>query len=198
MPMTASEREMLAKRDDLLTQGERMIISQALDDLAFRARTEGIPVRNDDTLAKLEAAFIRYLLDCKGVDTSVVYHGYPALDIDKRLWQDRPMHIRAKNERRVVYALLTKVLEAGFTIDNVYDGEERTKATTVKDAMELIFNLDTSYVWVKKEGFRPHYMLFVLGNADDGSEALADWSYSEDDLDGFNALLSGFDSSTVV
>jgi len=196
--MTASEREMLAKRDDLLTQGERMIISQALDDLAFRARTEGIPVRNDDTLAKLEAAFIRYLLDCKGVDTSVVYHGYPALDIDKRLWQDRPMHIRAKNERRVVYALLTKVLEAGFTIDNVYDGEERTKATTVKDAMELIFNLDTSYVWVKKEGFRPHYMLFVLGNADDGSEALADWSYSEDDLDGFNALLSGFDSSTVV
>jgi hypothetical protein len=198
MNLTAAERDLLAKRDTMLSQSERMIISQSLDDVVYRAKLEGLRLLIDDNLTKLEAAFVRYLLTCKGFDTSVAENGFPALDIDKTLWKDQPMHIRAKNERKVVYALLTQAVEAGFKFVDVYDGEEHEKVSNVKEAMEVVFNLDISYVWMCKEGFKKHYLMFVLGNAEDGSEALADWSYTEGDPDGWNALVDGFDASKVV
>ena len=198
MTMTPAEREFLDNRYDTLSQEERSIVMLALDDMVYRAKLHGIPLRSDEPLDKLKAAFVRYLLNCKGFDTNVAENGFPALDIDAKLWKDRPIHIRAKNERKVVYALLTQAVEAGFQLVDVYDGDEHAKVSNVKEAMEIVFNLDISYVWMKKDGHPKHYMMFVLGNAEDGSEALADWSYAEGDPDGWNALLDGFDASKVV
>lgn len=198
MAMTPAEREFLDKRYDTLTQEEWSIIMLALDDMVYRAKLHGIPIRDGETLDRLKAAFVRYLLDCKGVDTSAAENGFPSLDIDTKLWKDQPMHLRAKNERKVVYALLTQAVEAGFQLVDVYDGDEHEKVSTVKEAMEIVFNLDTSYVWMRKEGFKKHYLMFVLGNAEDGSETLADWGYTDGDPDGWNAFLERFDASKVV
>jgi hypothetical protein len=198
MGLTAAEREFLDKLYDTLTENERNIMMLALDDMVYRAKVYGVPLRDGEVLEKLKAAFVRYLLDCKGIDTSVAENGFPALDIDAKLWKGQPMHIRAKNERKVVYALLTQAVEAGFQLVDVYDGDEHEKVSNVKEAMEVVFNLDISYVWMCKEGFKKHYLMFVLGNAEDGSEALADWSYTDGDPDGWNALVDGFDASKVV
>lgn len=65
MTLTASERDLLGKRETALTAKERMLIQLALDDLEFRAKNEGMILKNDDTLAKLEAAWVRYFLDCR-------------------------------------------------------------------------------------------------------------------------------------
>jgi hypothetical protein len=126
----------------------------------------------------------------------------PDLKIDAILYKDEPMHIRAKNERRVVFALLEMLVKNGFRISGVWDGEtmEKTYSETsqITDAMELIFNLDESSVWVRKEGFKEHYIFIVLGNADDGSEVVADYSYSDGDPDNFNGLMEAFEPEKYV
>lgn len=65
MTLSASDRDMLNKRGTLLNEAEQGIIELAFSDLAFRAGHHGIPLANDDRLAKLEAAFVRYLLESR-------------------------------------------------------------------------------------------------------------------------------------
>lgn len=126
----------------------------------------------------------------------------PTLKIDSILYRNEPMHLRAKNERRVVYALLSMLVNEGFNILSVWDGETMEKtysqATQVTDAMEWIFNLDECSVWVQKPGFGEHYIYIVLGNADDGSEVVADYSYTDNDPDNFNALMEAFEPEKYV
>lgn len=202
MTLTATERDLMNKRN-LLSEDERNIIDQAFADMQFRAKAVNLPLKMDDNAAKLEAAFVRYLLACRGVDVSIIENGYPALEIDTVLYDTRPMLERTKNERRVVYNLLEKLADKGFYIDKIDDGEEVTKFRAdnsdpkLKDAMELIFNLDECRVYVKKANYPAHYIYFVFGNADDGSEVVADNSYSEDDPDGFGKLMDEFDPEKV-
>jgi hypothetical protein len=197
--LSAHERDFLAKRSTL-TDNERKLVSLTLDNLEFYAKADNIPLRKDDSLARLEASLIRYLLDCKGEDTSVAENGFPALQIDDVLWKDKPMHQRAKNERRVVYGLLNHLLAAGFIVVSVYDGEEHEYPTDAKGAMEIIFNLDESYVWVSHVDYVPHKRMIslVLGNADDGSEVVADWSFGAGDPDGFDAAMQAFKAEDFV
>jgi len=126
----------------------------------------------------------------------------PDLKIDAILYKDSPMHLRAKNERRVVYALFEMLVQNGFRITGVWDGDSMEKtysdATQITDAMETVFNLDESSVWVRKEGFKEHYIFIVLGNADDGSEVVADYSYSDGDPDNFNGLMEAFEPEKYV
>lgn len=126
----------------------------------------------------------------------------PSLKIDSVLYKDAPMHLRAKNERRVVYALFEMLVANGFAITGVWDGESLEKtfseSTQVTDAMETVFNLDESSVWVHKPGFKEHYIYIVLGNADDGSEVVADYSYTDNDPDNFNALMEAFEPEKYV
>jgi hypothetical protein len=126
----------------------------------------------------------------------------PALKVDSILFKNTLMHQRAKNERRVVHALFEMLVSHGFRIIAVWDGETMEKtyseATQVTDAMETVFNLDESSVWVVKPGFKEHYIYIVLGNADDGSEVVADYSYSNNDPDNFNALMEAFEPEKYV
>jgi len=126
----------------------------------------------------------------------------PALNIDAILFPRNDMHVRAQNERRVVFALLEMLVAKGFTILSVWDGECMEKmqnpAAQVTDAMECVFNLDESSVWVQKPGFKPHHIFLVLGNAEDGSEVVADYSYSDNDPDEFDALMNAFEPENFV
>lgn len=125
----------------------------------------------------------------------------PALDIDKVLYKESEgiPHARGIAERRVVFDLCQHMIEAGFVIHSVYDGDDETLLLNhpdpVKEAMELIFNLDEAslrFTHKTFNGYPPHGVLLVLGNADDGSEVIADWNYSKDDGDGFNKAVEAF------
>ena len=134
-----------------------------------------------------------------------VRHDVPALDHDKMMAERFGSEIspRMRIERRVVFNLCEYLLANGFELLQVYDGDEFTKVKTSKEAMELIFNLDEASLRVRKAGRRPdgkrwpeHGILIVLGN--DGWDAVADYNYSRDDADHFNAIMEVFDGEACV
>lgn len=202
MTLTTIERTLLDKKASL-SEIEQYLIDTAFSDMEFRANAAKIPLLGDDNAAKLEAAFVRYLLACKGTDMSIQEQGYPDLEIDKVLYKSHPMLERTKNERKVVYALLSQLVAAGFNIVDVDDGEDLTQITRgmgdqIKAAMEVLFNLDDCAMYVVKEGYKQHYIRFVFGNADDGSEVVADFGYTEGDPDGFQKLMDEFEPEKYV
>jgi hypothetical protein len=148
----------------------------------------------------------------------------PALSIDRRIADiraglryagERPimappvpvsLHANSVLERRIVWNLIRHLTANGFSINAVWDGEERTELLTERvtdpqrEAMELTFNLDEvslRFIPTEKRTLSrlarqqsEYRVLLVLGN---GQDVLTDWSYSKDDADGFNAAMSTFD-----
>ena len=122
----------------------------------------------------------------------------PILDIDKQLYADRGQSIpnRGKVERRVVGNLIDHLLKKGFTLSSVYDGEEDTKVGTIKEAMEVVFNLDESRIYFENSTGGNHNVLIVLGN--DGWDCISDWTFFHGDTDGFDAAMKEFDPERFV
>jgi hypothetical protein len=77
---------------------------------------------------------------------------------------------------------------AGWKVQGVHDGDGFDKAADMKAAMELIFNLDLARLYFEKGG-EDHGVLLVLGN---DMDIISDWSYAENDADGFNAAMDAF------
>jgi hypothetical protein len=117
----------------------------------------------------------------------------PTLDIDKQLFDGRYMPPHCKVERRIVWNLLTGLEAAGFHVLAVNDGDGEDKTATIIEAMELVFNLDDCWVFVKKGHYGNHAIRLVLGN---GVDCVSDWSFHKDDNDGFNAWMEGFKPET--
>lgn len=95
---------------------------------------------------------------------------------------------RQSIERKVVRHLFKTMKQHGWYVCNVWDGETLTHVTGCKEAMALIFNLDECQVRFEKAG-RRHSVYLVLGN--DGYDVVADYGYSQDDADGFAAIMEG-------
>jgi len=127
----------------------------------------------------------------------------PDLDIDKVL-HPKGVFARGKFERRIVANLIAHVEAAGFELHSVNDGDEITPVSTMKEAMELIFNFDeASLRFWKPDGKTKgrsqralmadpwHGILLVLDN---GADIVSDWNYYADDHDGFNAAMDKFDA----
>ncbi len=122
----------------------------------------------------------------------------PLLDIDKVLFIDRPMPARCKLERRIVANLINHLQANGFRVRSVYDEEEiilvdGDGAAGMKEAMELVFNLDLSAIQVIRADAVDleawHDITIILGN---GVDCIADWNYFKDDRDGFNVTVDAF------
>lgn len=109
---------------------------------------------------------------------------------------------RVRLEQRIAWNLFQHISLAGFEPYHVDDGSgEVTKTKTWKHVMEVIFNLDDAYVFVRhatmrKVGDGPHYIRFVFGN--DGVDCISDWGYAHDDYDGFNATMDKFDAEVYA
>lgn len=124
----------------------------------------------------------------------------PELDHDAMMLERFGHHVQphGRIERRIVAALCAHMLDRGWTPANVFDGEETTKVTDAKSAMELIFNLDEASL-----RFRPtdspsgkrHGVLLVLGN---GEDIVSDWNYTEGDPDGFCAAMDAFNAEDYL
>lgn len=115
----------------------------------------------------------------------------PTLDCDSYIdWTDndkRPVE-RMRVERTVIANLIAHLAEAGYAVTGASDGEERHKVSDMKAAMEVIFSVDESRLYVKHpDQARGQTLVIVLGN--DGYDCVADWSTA----DGFGAVMDGFD-----
>lgn len=116
----------------------------------------------------------------------------PALDGDAA----RPPIPRNLAERHVIANLLAHLERAGFVLHSASDGEERHRVSTTKEALEVVFSVDESWLYVKKpDGAKRYALFFVLGNADDGSEVLADCAAPDPDPEGFNAAIDAFNEA---
>ena len=90
-------------------------------------------------------------------------------------------------ERRLVRHLIRVMDLAGWKISCIDDGGEFVKINSELEAMETVFSVDESRIYFKK-GAQKHIVLIVLGN--DGFDAIADYSTSVDDVDGFSAVMN--------
>jgi hypothetical protein len=115
----------------------------------------------------------------------------PALDIDKLLFTDGEVSNEGKIERGITANLLAWLEFNGWKAVEIDDGDEVTSVSSIKEAMELIFNLDEARVQVANKDDVRHGILLVLGNVVD---IIADHSYAHGDLDGFNDVMSEFDA----
>jgi len=105
-------------------------------------------------------------------------------------------------ERRIVANLIAHLDAAGFALIAVDDGgDELEPARDMKTAMELVFNVDLAYLILTKDvgrspaSQRRHTITLVLGN---GIDVISDWTFSENDPDGFNAAMEAFDVEALA
>lgn len=117
----------------------------------------------------------------------------PALKLDKVLHADGRIPVHVIRERRVVWNLLKHLLDAGWKVCRIDDGDTDTRVTTEKGAMELIFNLDDAQVSFKsiKNPLHVHTVVINLGN---DLDVVSDWNFTAGDPDGFSAAMDAFDA----
>lgn len=119
----------------------------------------------------------------------------PQLDIDTQMATNHGWKMDARQfvERVIFFNLLEFLATKGFAVYKTYDGEDETNVSSIKEAMELAFNLDEVTVYVRFDNGKiraAHSIYFVFGN--DGTDVIADWSYITNDIDGFNVAISDF------
>lgn len=116
----------------------------------------------------------------------------PTLDHDAAMLKKYGTEVspNGKLERRIVFNLCEFLKSHSFDIVRVNDGGEWMECSTTKTAMELIFVLSCDATLnFRKIGFGEHRVLLALGN---GADIIADWSYGENDLDGFDSAMQAF------
>jgi hypothetical protein len=113
----------------------------------------------------------------------------PDLEIDALLYKGSEMHASAKMERRIVANLLAWLEFNGWKVTEIDDGDEETLVSDAKSAMELIFDLDEVRVEVSNAAGNSHRILMILG---EGSDLVADYSFTDKDPDGFDAAMKSF------
>ena len=105
---------------------------------------------------------------------------------------DTDLNDRMRIERKLIAHLIAHLVTAGFELSHAHDGEESIVVTDTKSAMEVIFSVDESHLFVRHPEHRITQSIFiVLGN--DGWDCVNDHSYEENDRDGFRAAMDSFD-----
>jgi hypothetical protein len=119
----------------------------------------------------------------------------PTLNINTALYSDRKMPVHVRMEQRIVAALIAHMEVNGWAPVDLYDGEEHSPVTDAKSAMELIFNLDDSYLTFSN-GSRKHWVRLIGGN---GVDILSDYSFAHEDRpDDFDTVISAFDAEVYA
>lgn len=84
----------------------------------------------------------------------------------------------------IVEKLLTRLVEAGYNLVKVNDGEAITRVTTVREALEAVFAVDEAMVYVRRlDGARLVWVEILLMN---GAECISDYAAYDD---GFSAVV---------
>lgn len=62
MTISATARRLLDNKKEILTENQRDVVEDTINDLLYNCRVYAIPNAKDDRLAELEAAIIAYLI----------------------------------------------------------------------------------------------------------------------------------------
>lgn len=122
----------------------------------------------------------------------------PALDYDAFMLKKYQHQVspNGRLERRIVWNLLKHLEDGGWTVFEVDDTDEVTQVTGSKHAMELIFDLDQADISVgNADRSRTHLIRLIMGN---GIDIISDYTYSEGDRDGFEALMQDFNAEACA
>lgn len=96
-------------------------------------------------------------------------------------------------ERTVVRDLIAHLSVAKFIAIGVDNGEEYITTRVTSEVMDHVFSVDEAMInFESVMNSKQHSVFIVLGNADDGSEVIADWNYSDGDADGFDKAMNAF------
>lgn len=109
----------------------------------------------------------------------------PDLEVDTRVTLSK----ENRYERRVIWNLLNILEEAGWRIVEVDDSDYTHQVATVLHAMNTIFAFDHVDLTFEKDDMQ-HLVRVYLG---EGEDLINDFTYSEGDADGFQALMKDFD-----
>ncbi len=90
-------------------------------------------------------------------------------------------------ERRLIRHLVRVMKQNGWEAICVDDGGEMVKTVSEAEVLEAVFSVDESRIFFKK-GDQKHIALIVLGN--DGYDAIADYTTSLGDKDGFGEVMN--------
>jgi hypothetical protein len=101
---------------------------------------------------------------------------------------------RAKIERFIVWNLIAHLVERGFDLTDVDDGEELTKTSDAVVAMNFVFNLYESTLRFKRKGCKAHIVDLVMGN---GWDVISGYSYIDGYPDGFDAAMVAYDTDVL-
>lgn len=103
------------------------------------------------------------------------------------------VEIRQAMEKGIVRRVLTDALEAHHET-YVNDGERITAVTSVKQGMDILFNLDDAHLMLGSPEGDTGWVYFVFGNY--GYDVISDYSTNlEDFLKPANALADEYDNS---
>lgn len=110
----------------------------------------------------------------------------PALETDS--WRQKLGRTQTL-ERTVVANLLAHLEANGWKPVMVFDSEENVPATTAQAAMNAIFAVDDSRLYVSN-GTERYWVYLVCSN---GVDIITDNSYSTDGSDNFEMVMDAFD-----
>ena len=111
----------------------------------------------------------------------------PELNVDK----GEVLTPARRMERRVVAAMLAHLAAHGFVPKHIWDGEEKNPVESVGEAMEWVFNLDESVLYVKQRDTKRGYGITLIpGNA--WHEIINDHADPDEDPYGFVPLMDTF------
>lgn len=98
-------------------------------------------------------------------------------------------------ERRIVAALMRYLESKGFEITGVNDEGEHYNTNDPAVAMGHIFAVSMANLYVRMDGFGAHSILLIPSN---GEDMISDYSYSDDDMDGFENAMKNFTPPEAV
>ena len=75
---------------------------------------------------------------------------------------------------KIVVELLNELDMNGFKLVSIYDGEEEHKVSSIDDVLELMGNLDESFLFIQRHG-RKQWILIIPSN---GLDCISDYTYT--------------------
>lgn len=88
--------------------------------------------------------------------------------------------MKPSTDRAAIKQIIKGMLDAGVSLDSVYDCERDLPVETAAEAVDLIMNLDMAYLYVTLPDETMAWVLFVLDNAPE--EVAADFTVNLSDI----------------
>ncbi len=95
---------------------------------------------------------------------------------------DKVTEKRIAAEKRWIRKLVKALVAAGWTVDVSYGGGDIVECNSVEDVMKAVHACDEEWLLPRHPSYGTSNVYLVYGNADDGSEVIADYGMKVDEI----------------